>query len=233
MRRTSATGPTSSTTPRAGSWPRRCRSRESSWACSRSGSGAMRWSSPRTSRSSSRWPTTPGWHCTTPGCSRSQNACAGAWRTPAGASSSAGSATGSRGSCTTRSPSNCSPSAWIWSGAAATIPPRPPVLERVTAAKSLARSAVNEIRAVIFELASDGDIDLRQALHEVIEDVVAGTRLQVRLRTYGSPRPVAGRHPARARADRARVPVQRRPSRQRGSRLADAAVGARARSGWW
>ncbi len=68
----------------------------------------------------------------------------------------------------------------------------PPVLERVTAAKSLARSAVNEIRAVIFELASDGDIDLRQALHEVVEDVVAGTRRQVRLRTSGSPRPVAG-----------------------------------------
>jgi signal transduction histidine kinase len=68
----------------------------------------------------------------------------------------------------------------------------PPVLERVTAAKSLARSAVDEIRAVIFELASDGDIDLRRALHEAVEDVVAGTRLQVRLRTYGSPRPVPG-----------------------------------------
>jgi signal transduction histidine kinase len=68
----------------------------------------------------------------------------------------------------------------------------PPVLERVTAAKSLARSAVGEIRAVIFELASDGDVDLRRALHEVVEDVVAGTRLQVGLRTYGSPRPVPG-----------------------------------------
>ncbi|MGH2894064.1 MAG: sensor histidine kinase, partial [Solirubrobacteraceae bacterium] len=62
----------------------------------------------------------------------------------------------------------------------------PPVLERVTAAKSLARAAVDEIRAVIFELASDGNIELRRALHEVIEDVVAGTRLQVGLRTYGS-----------------------------------------------
>jgi signal transduction histidine kinase len=68
----------------------------------------------------------------------------------------------------------------------------PAVLERVTAAKSLARSAVDEIRAVIFELASDGSIDLRQALHEVIEDVVAGTRLQVALRTYGTQRPLPG-----------------------------------------
>jgi signal transduction histidine kinase len=68
----------------------------------------------------------------------------------------------------------------------------PPVLERMTAAKSLARSAVNDIRAVIFELASDGDIDVRQALHEVVEDVVAGTRLKVAVRTYGSPRPLPG-----------------------------------------
>lgn len=62
----------------------------------------------------------------------------------------------------------------------------PQVLQRVTAAKSLARSAVDEIRAVIFELASDGNADLRGALREVIEDVIAGTRLQVSLRTYGS-----------------------------------------------
>jgi signal transduction histidine kinase len=60
-----------------------------------------------------------------------------------------------------------------------------PVLERVTATKHLARSAVDEIRSVIFELASDGKVDLRRALCEVIEDVVAGTRLQVGLRNYG------------------------------------------------
>jgi len=72
----------------------------------------------------------------------------------------------------------------------------PPVLERVTAAKGLARSAVGEIRAVIFELATDGDGDLRRALHDVVEDVVAGTRLQVRVRTYGMQRaaPGATRH---------------------------------------
>jgi signal transduction histidine kinase len=62
----------------------------------------------------------------------------------------------------------------------------------MTAAKSLARSAVDEIRAVIFELASDGKVGLRRALREVIEDVVAGTRLQVGLRTYGSPQPLPG-----------------------------------------
>ncbi|MGZ4299269.1 MAG: histidine kinase, partial [Solirubrobacteraceae bacterium] len=68
----------------------------------------------------------------------------------------------------------------------------PPVLERVIAAKAHARSAVDDIRAVIFELASDGNIDLRRALHEVIEDVVAGTRLQVSLRAYGSQETLSG-----------------------------------------
>jgi signal transduction histidine kinase len=68
----------------------------------------------------------------------------------------------------------------------------PPVRERVTAAKSLARSAVDEIRAVIFELASDGTVDLRRALREVVEDVVAGTRLDVGLRVYGAQEPLSG-----------------------------------------
>jgi signal transduction histidine kinase len=68
----------------------------------------------------------------------------------------------------------------------------PPVLERVIAAKALARSAVDDIRAAIFELASDGNVDLRRALHEVVDDVVAGTRLQVGLRTYGSAQSATG-----------------------------------------
>jgi signal transduction histidine kinase len=50
---------------------------------------------------------------------------------------------------------------------------------------------VDEIREVIFELASDGQIELRRALHEVIEDVEAGTRLQVGLRAYGETQTVA------------------------------------------
>jgi signal transduction histidine kinase len=64
------------------------------------------------------------------------------------------------------------------------------VLERVTAAQALARSAVDEIREVIFELSSDGQIELPRALREVIEDVEAGTRLEVGLRVYGQTQPV-------------------------------------------
>ncbi len=66
-----------------------------------------------------------------------------------------------------------------------------PVLERVSAAQSLARAAVAEIREVIFELASDGQIELRGALRDVIKDVEAGTRLEVGLRAYGETHPVA------------------------------------------
>jgi signal transduction histidine kinase len=64
------------------------------------------------------------------------------------------------------------------------------VLERVTAAQALARSAVDEIREVIFELSSDGQTELPRALREVIEDVEAGTRLEVGLRVYGQTQPV-------------------------------------------
>jgi signal transduction histidine kinase len=65
-----------------------------------------------------------------------------------------------------------------------------PVLERVLAAQSLARSAMDEIREVIFGLAGDGRVSLPQALHEVIEDVEVGTRLEVSLRVYGDTQPV-------------------------------------------
>ncbi|HYB31258.1 MAG TPA: sensor histidine kinase [Solirubrobacteraceae bacterium] len=64
------------------------------------------------------------------------------------------------------------------------------VLERVLAAQSLARSAMDEIREVIFGLASDGQTELPRALREVIEDVEAGTRLEVGLRVYGETQPV-------------------------------------------
>ncbi|HEY4826179.1 MAG TPA: histidine kinase, partial [Solirubrobacteraceae bacterium] len=47
------------------------------------------------------------------------------------------------------------------------------VLERVLAAQSLARSAMDEIREVIFGLASDGQTELPRALRDVIEDVEA------------------------------------------------------------
>jgi signal transduction histidine kinase len=65
-----------------------------------------------------------------------------------------------------------------------------PVYERVSATKELARSAVDEIRAVIFELASDGQLDLQRALRDLVEDVEAGTGLRVSLRMYGPERPV-------------------------------------------
>jgi signal transduction histidine kinase len=67
----------------------------------------------------------------------------------------------------------------------------PDVLERVLAAQSLARSSMDEIREVIFELSSDGQTELPGALREVIEDVEAGTRLEVGLRVYGQTQPVA------------------------------------------
>jgi len=66
----------------------------------------------------------------------------------------------------------------------------PPVLERVLAAQSLARSATDEIREVIFGLASDEQIELSGALREVIEDVEAGDRLEVSFRVYGQTQPV-------------------------------------------
>jgi signal transduction histidine kinase len=64
------------------------------------------------------------------------------------------------------------------------------VLERVLAAQSLARSAMDEIREVIFGLASDGQVELSRALREVLDDVEAGTRLEVGLRVYGQIQPV-------------------------------------------
>ena len=67
-----------------------------------------------------------------------------------------------------------------------------PVLERVSATKAMARSAVDEVRAVIFELVSDEPADLRRALREVVGDVVAGSRLDVGLRTYGQAQPISG-----------------------------------------
>ena len=67
----------------------------------------------------------------------------------------------------------------------------PTVRARVTTAKSLARAAVAEIRKVIFELANDGQVDLRRALREVIEDVEAGTQLEVGLRVYGDKQQLA------------------------------------------
>jgi signal transduction histidine kinase len=67
-----------------------------------------------------------------------------------------------------------------------------PVLDCVASSKSLAGSAVDEIRTVIFELARDAQLDPRGALREVVADVVAGTNLHVGLRTYGQAQPISG-----------------------------------------
>jgi signal transduction histidine kinase len=64
------------------------------------------------------------------------------------------------------------------------------VFERVSASKALAGSAVDVIRAAIFELSSDGQTDLRRALREVIEEVRTGTRLDVALRSTGGEQPL-------------------------------------------
>jgi signal transduction histidine kinase len=70
-------------------------------------------------------------------------------------------------------------------------PMTPPiVVERVLAAQALARSSMDEIREVIFELSRDGQIELPRALRDVIDDVEAGTRLEVGLRVYGRTQPV-------------------------------------------
>ena len=72
-------------------------------------------------------------------------------------------------------------------------PMTPPVLlERMLAAQGLARSAMDEIREVIFRRVSDRQIELPQALREAIEDVEAGTRLEVKLRVFGQTQPVPG-----------------------------------------
>ena len=61
----------------------------------------------------------------------------------------------------------------------------PMVVERVLAVQGLARSAINEIRELIFGRFSGGQIELPQALCEAIEDVEVGTRLHVKLRVFG------------------------------------------------
>jgi hypothetical protein len=50
------------------------------------------------------------------------------------------------------------------------------------AAQALARFAMDEIRDVIFGLAGDRELDLPGTLRDVIEDIEAGTRLEVGLR---------------------------------------------------
>jgi len=66
------------------------------------------------------------------------------------------------------------------------------VLERLLTAKELARSALGEIRAVIYELSSgEHPADLAVALDELVEELTRTTDLEIALRTRGRPRPLS------------------------------------------
>jgi signal transduction histidine kinase len=68
-------------------------------------------------------------------------------------------------------------------------PPSSPILDRLLTSKELARSALEEIRAVIYELSSaEHQEDLPGALEELIEELTHTTDLEIALRARGRPR---------------------------------------------
>jgi signal transduction histidine kinase len=68
-------------------------------------------------------------------------------------------------------------------------PPSSPVLERLLASKDLARSALEQIRSVIYELSSaEQREDLHAALDELVEELTHTTDLEIALRARGRPR---------------------------------------------
>jgi signal transduction histidine kinase len=75
--------------------------------------------------------------------------------------------------------------------------PAEPVLERLVSSKQLARSALAEIRSVIYELSSvEHQVDLLVALGELVEELRHITDLEIVLRSRGHPRalPRAAEH---------------------------------------
>jgi signal transduction histidine kinase len=75
--------------------------------------------------------------------------------------------------------------------------PSSPVLERLLTSKELARSALEQIRAVIYELSSaEQREDLPAALDDLIEELTHTTDLEIALRARGRPRalPRAAEH---------------------------------------
>ena len=71
------------------------------------------------------------------------------------------------------------------------------ILERLLASKELARTALSEIRAVIYELSSaEHPMDLHAALEEVVEELTHTTDLEITVRTRGRRRalPPAAKH---------------------------------------
>jgi signal transduction histidine kinase len=72
-------------------------------------------------------------------------------------------------------------------------PSSSPILERLLTSKELARSALEEIRAVIYELSSaEHPEDLRAALEELVEELTHTTDLEITLRARGRPRALPG-----------------------------------------
>jgi signal transduction histidine kinase len=68
-------------------------------------------------------------------------------------------------------------------------PPSSPIVERLLSSKELARSALEEIRAVIYELArAEHPEDLPAALEELVEELTHTTDLEISLRTRGGRR---------------------------------------------
>ena len=71
-------------------------------------------------------------------------------------------------------------------------PPSSPILERLLTSKELARSALEEIRAVIYELSSaEHQENLPAALDELVEELTHTTDLEISLRSRGRPRALA------------------------------------------
>ncbi len=67
-------------------------------------------------------------------------------------------------------------------------PSSSPILERLLTSKELARSALEEIRAVIYELSSaEHPQDLPAALEELVEELTHTTDLEITLRVRGRP----------------------------------------------
>jgi signal transduction histidine kinase len=70
-------------------------------------------------------------------------------------------------------------------------PPSSPIVERLVSSKELARSALEEIRTVIYELSSaEHSEDLPAALEELVEELRHTTDLEIALHTRGGQRPL-------------------------------------------
>lgn len=110
-------------------------------------------------------------------------------------------------------------------------PSSSPILERLLTSKELARSALEEIRTVIYELSSaDHPADLRAALRELVEELTHTTDLEITLRARGRPRalPRAAEHALAQVAREAMFNVARHAEASRGwltVRYGDRSVG--------